>query len=188
MPGKQVRISVVRCVMYAMSMLQAAGATRAAGKVHAHAGQRLSAMCTLARGHTVACGQHLLSALYWKQFICLLRSSCCCLAALEALIVDMQDPSSLQRCTCLDKQLTASALSCCLLRPINGGMFELGALQAAVMRRRGSRSDPVSEDDIIRAIKKLKVGSSSRMHVTLASLCNSWGNADAKCACALMLG
>jgi hypothetical protein len=37
-------------------------------------------------------------------------------------------------------------------------MFELGALRAAVMRRRGSRSDPVSEDDIIRAIKKLKVG------------------------------
>lgn len=37
-------------------------------------------------------------------------------------------------------------------------MYELGALRAAVMRRRGSRSDPVSEDDIIRAIKKLKVG------------------------------
>jgi hypothetical protein len=45
-----------------------------------------------------------------------------------------------------------------LRRPVNGGMFELGALQAAVMRRRGSRSDPVSEDDIVRAIKKLKVG------------------------------
>jgi hypothetical protein len=36
-------------------------------------------------------------------------------------------------------------------------MYELGALRAAVERRRGSRSDPVSEDDIVRAIKKLKV-------------------------------
>jgi ESCRT-II complex subunit VPS22 len=45
----------------------------------------------------------------------------------------------------------------CHRRPVNGGMIELGALRAAVSRRRGSRSDPVSEDDIIRAIKKLKV-------------------------------
>lgn len=55
-------------------------------------------------------------------------------------------------------ELGVQLLEACLAsRPINGGMFELGALRAAVMRRRGSRSDPVSEDDIIRAIKKLKV-------------------------------
>lgn len=63
------------------------------------------------------------------------------------------------RCACVPTK--AHRPWCALLvprRPVNGGMFELGALQAAVMRRRGSRSDPVSEDDIVRAIKKLKVG------------------------------
>jgi hypothetical protein len=40
---------------------------------------------------------------------------------------------------------------------MNGGMMELGQLRAAVTRRRGSLSDPVSDDDIIWAIKKLKV-------------------------------
>jgi threonine synthase len=37
-------------------------------------------------------------------------------------------------------------------------MVELGQLKVAVMRRRGSLSEAVSDDDIIRAIRKLKVG------------------------------
>jgi ESCRT-II complex subunit VPS22 len=47
--------------------------------------------------------------------------------------------------------------ACLASRPLNGGLMELGQLRAAVERRRGSRSDPVSEDDIVRAIRKLKV-------------------------------
>eukprot|EP00775_Hariotina_reticulata_P006892 gene6892-7108_t len=47
--------------------------------------------------------------------------------------------------------------ACMASRPMNGGIVELGQLRAAVTRRRGSLSDPVSDDDIIRAIKKLKV-------------------------------
>lgn len=35
--------------------------------------------------------------------------------------------------------------------------MELSQLTAAVSRRRGSLADPISEDDITRAIKKLKV-------------------------------
>eukprot|EP00879_Flechtneria_rotunda_P025684 GHRR01027320.1.p1 GENE.GHRR01027320.1~~GHRR01027320.1.p1 ORF type:complete len:176 (+),score=49.09 GHRR01027320.1:395-922(+) len=47
-----------------------------------------------------------------------------------------------------------------LLHPfyiVSPGMIELGQLRAAVTRRRGRLADPVSDDDIIRAIKKLKV-------------------------------
>lgn len=79
------------------------------------------------------------------------------------------------RCACAPTK--AHRPWCALLvprRPVNGGMFELGALQAAVMRRRGSRSDPVSEDDIVRAIKKLKVGRAhtfSRAPATAAAGC-----------------
>ncbi|KAF6261148.1 subunit of ESCRT-II complex [Scenedesmus sp. NREL 46B-D3] len=47
--------------------------------------------------------------------------------------------------------------ACLASRPLNGGLMELGQLRGAVERRRGSRSDPVSEDDIVRAIRKLKV-------------------------------
>ncbi|WIA20184.1 hypothetical protein OEZ85_006032 [Tetradesmus obliquus] len=47
--------------------------------------------------------------------------------------------------------------ACLASRQLNGGLMELGALRAAVERRRGSRSDPVSEDDIVRAVRKLKV-------------------------------
>lgn len=46
--------------------------------------------------------------------------------------------------------------ACWASRPLNGGLMELKALRAAVLRRRGALADPVSEDDITRAIKKLK--------------------------------
>eukprot|EP00879_Flechtneria_rotunda_P020502 GHRR01021571.1.p1 GENE.GHRR01021571.1~~GHRR01021571.1.p1 ORF type:complete len:247 (+),score=73.94 GHRR01021571.1:298-1038(+) len=55
-------------------------------------------------------------------------------------------------------ELGVQLLEACLAsRPLNGGMIELGQLRAAVTRRRGRLADPVSDDDIIRAIKKLKV-------------------------------
>lgn len=50
--------------------------------------------------------------------------------------------------------------ACLASRSVNGGLIQLGQLRDAVTRRRGSLSDPVSDDDIIRAIKKLKVISS----------------------------
>eukprot|EP00878_Enallax_costatus_P028308 GHUV01030568.1.p1 GENE.GHUV01030568.1~~GHUV01030568.1.p1 ORF type:complete len:198 (+),score=40.83 GHUV01030568.1:409-1002(+) len=55
-------------------------------------------------------------------------------------------------------ELGVQILEACLAsRPLNGGIMELGQLRAAVTRRRGSLADPISDDDIIRAIKKLKV-------------------------------
>jgi hypothetical protein len=57
--------------------------------------------------------------------------------------------------------------ACLASRPLNGGLMELGQLRAAVERRRGSRSDPVSEDDIVRAIRKLKV----RVHAAFDKGC-----------------
>lgn len=41
-------------------------------------------------------------------------------------------------------------------RPSDGGLVPLAALTAAVARRRGSAADPVSEDDVARALKKLR--------------------------------
>ena len=57
-------------------------------------------------------------------------------------------------------ELGVQILEACLAsRPLNGGIMELGQLRVAVTRRRGSLADPISDDDIIRAIKKLKVSS-----------------------------
>jgi ESCRT-II complex subunit VPS22 len=47
--------------------------------------------------------------------------------------------------------------ACIATRPINGGLIELPALLRLVQRRRGAQTEPVSEDDIVRAIRKLKV-------------------------------
>jgi ESCRT-II complex subunit VPS22 len=41
-------------------------------------------------------------------------------------------------------------------RPADGGLVPLAALTRAVARRRGSTADPVSEDDVARALKKLR--------------------------------
>jgi len=41
-------------------------------------------------------------------------------------------------------------------RPADGGLVPLSALTRAVARRRGSAADPVSEDDVARALKKLR--------------------------------
>lgn len=41
-------------------------------------------------------------------------------------------------------------------RPSDGGLVPLAALTRAVARRRGSAADPVSEDDVARALKKLR--------------------------------
>jgi hypothetical protein len=41
---------------------------------------------------------------------------------------------------------------------LSSGVIELSQLRQAVARRRGPLSDPVSEDDVVRAIRKLKVG------------------------------
>lgn len=47
--------------------------------------------------------------------------------------------------------------ACWASRLVNGGLIELAALTAAVVKRRGSLADPISEDDVLRALKKLKV-------------------------------
>ncbi|PNW70123.1 hypothetical protein CHLRE_17g706650v5 [Chlamydomonas reinhardtii] len=47
--------------------------------------------------------------------------------------------------------------ACLASRSLNGGMMELPALLRAVSRRRGGAAEPVSEDDVVRAIKKLRV-------------------------------
>lgn len=60
--------------------------------------------------------------------------------------------------------------ACLASRQLNGGLMELGALRAAVERRRGSRSDPVSEDDIVRAVRKLKVGGHRRLNSFTSSV------------------
>lgn len=41
-------------------------------------------------------------------------------------------------------------------RSLNGGLMELGQLRAAVLKRRGRTADPVSDEDILRAIDSLK--------------------------------
>ncbi|GBF94666.1 hypothetical protein Rsub_07402 [Raphidocelis subcapitata] len=46
--------------------------------------------------------------------------------------------------------------ACVASRPLNGGLMELGALRAAVLRRRGAKAEPVSDDDVRRALSKLK--------------------------------
>ncbi|EFN53961.1 hypothetical protein CHLNCDRAFT_36297 [Chlorella variabilis] len=45
---------------------------------------------------------------------------------------------------------------CITSRPITGGFIELSRVHEYVRRRRGSRADPVSEDDLLRAIEKLQ--------------------------------
>lgn len=47
--------------------------------------------------------------------------------------------------------------ACLATRSTNGGLMELRSLLGYVQKRRGSLADPISDDDIIRAIKKLKV-------------------------------
>ncbi|KAI3431521.1 hypothetical protein D9Q98_004571 [Chlorella vulgaris] len=44
---------------------------------------------------------------------------------------------------------------CITTRQFTGGLIELSRVHEYVQRRRGSRADPVSEDDLLRAIEKL---------------------------------
>jgi len=46
--------------------------------------------------------------------------------------------------------------ACLASRAMNGGLIDLDLLRAHVTRRRGPNADPISEDDILRAIGKLK--------------------------------
>lgn len=63
-------------------------------------------------------------------------------------------------------ELGVQILEACLgSRSLNGGIMELGQLRAAVTRRRGSLADPISDDDILRAIKKLKVSLNTFVYV-----------------------
>lgn len=55
-------------------------------------------------------------------------------------------------------QLGVQITEACLAgRSMNGGLLDLRSLQRQVQRRRGSVAEPISEDDLIRAISKLKV-------------------------------
>lgn len=47
--------------------------------------------------------------------------------------------------------------ACIATRQINGGLMDLHTLRKHVQRRRGSVAEPISEDDILRAIGKLQV-------------------------------
>eukprot|EP01023_Acetabularia_acetabulum_P015118 TRINITY_DN17334_c0_g1_i1.p1 TRINITY_DN17334_c0_g1~~TRINITY_DN17334_c0_g1_i1.p1 ORF type:complete len:215 (-),score=38.17 TRINITY_DN17334_c0_g1_i1:1-645(-) len=47
--------------------------------------------------------------------------------------------------------------ACLVTREINGGLMDLQNLRKYVLKRRGSQADPVSDDDIVRSIKKLGV-------------------------------
>jgi len=47
--------------------------------------------------------------------------------------------------------------ACWATRNHNGGLMELPALLKYVNKRRGAQADSVSEDDVVRSIKKLKV-------------------------------
>jgi ESCRT-II complex subunit VPS22 len=47
--------------------------------------------------------------------------------------------------------------ACWASRPHDGGLLELRAARTAVIKRRGRLADAVSEDDIVRAVKSLKV-------------------------------
>lgn len=46
--------------------------------------------------------------------------------------------------------------ACLASRSADGGLLELGVLTRAVNRRRGGQVDPVTSDDVVRAIKALK--------------------------------
>lgn len=46
--------------------------------------------------------------------------------------------------------------ACITSRPFTGGLMELSLVHKYVERRRGSRADPISEDDLLRAIEKLQ--------------------------------
>ncbi|KAL4440286.1 hypothetical protein ABPG75_003287 [Micractinium tetrahymenae] len=45
--------------------------------------------------------------------------------------------------------------ACITARPFTGGLMELGLVHKYVQRRRGAAADPVSEDDLVRAIERL---------------------------------
>lgn len=45
--------------------------------------------------------------------------------------------------------------ACITSRPFTGGLMQLGLVHKYVQRRRGAAADPVSEDDLLRAIEKL---------------------------------
>uniref|UniRef100_A0A061R637 Vacuolar protein sorting-associated protein n=1 Tax=Tetraselmis sp. GSL018 TaxID=582737 RepID=A0A061R637_9CHLO len=47
--------------------------------------------------------------------------------------------------------------ACLVTREINGGLLDMGALLSSVKRRRGSASADITEDDVVRAARKLKV-------------------------------
>mmetsp|Transcript_12357 Transcript_12357/g.34703 ORF Transcript_12357/g.34703 Transcript_12357/m.34703 type:complete len:245 (+) Transcript_12357:396-1130(+) len=47
--------------------------------------------------------------------------------------------------------------ACLATRELNGGLMDLGALLKYVRRRRGSASAEITEDDVMRAVDKLKV-------------------------------
>jgi len=54
-------------------------------------------------------------------------------------------------------QLGVQIVEACLAsRASNGGLIELSALCRAVRRRRGERAEPVSEDDVLRALGTLR--------------------------------
>jgi hypothetical protein len=59
--------------------------------------------------------------------------------------------------------------ACMATRNLNGGLMDLQTLQQAVVRRRGSLADPISNDDIVRAIKKLKVPLEAPQHACLCT-------------------
>lgn len=46
---------------------------------------------------------------------------------------------------------------CLATRPINGGLLDLAELQVRLERMRGSRAQAIGEDDIVRAVGKLKL-------------------------------
>ncbi|PRW39352.1 vacuolar sorting-associated 22-like protein 1 [Chlorella sorokiniana] len=46
--------------------------------------------------------------------------------------------------------------ACITSRPFTGGLMELSLVHKYVQRRRGSKADPVSEDDLLHAIKRLQ--------------------------------
>ncbi|GLC33277.1 hypothetical protein PLESTB_000351600 [Pleodorina starrii] len=47
--------------------------------------------------------------------------------------------------------------ACLATRSLNGGLMDLASLLRYVSKRRGSQAEPVSEDDVVRAIRKLRV-------------------------------
>lgn len=49
-----------------------------------------------------------------------------------------------------------AAEACLALRPLTGGVVELRLLHKYVQKRRGSKAELISEDDLLRAIQKLK--------------------------------